>query len=234
MRKRLESTYSNTLKIFFYMANPIKKKVKRTDCLVHKFINLEALDILRNEGYKEEYNFFKKYESTLNKGVVWADQDFKSSNHFYHYEEGDGLYGFSNASLECSRYYASALCFAKNKELEKSLFFLGAACHLVQDSTVPAHAKVKLRNHKGFESFVISEVVAGYKHKTRHGVIQFQTPDEFISSNTKYAILIEHKFNNLKNKEERFKKITEKVLLRANQTTAGFLLMYYKKVIKKL
>lgn len=230
MRKNFKSTYGNTLKVLFYMANPIKKKVKRTDCIVHKFINLEALDILKNDGYEKEYNFFKKYTSSLNKGVVWADSDFKSTNHFYHHEEGGGLYGFSDASTECLRYYNTAICFAKNKEYDKSLFFLGAACHLVQDATVPAHAKKKLINHKGFESFVVREVISGYNHEIKHGMVKFNKPEEFISENTKYAVFIESKFRNLKNKEERFSKITDKVLLRANQTTAGFLLLYYNNI----
>lgn len=233
MKKRIESTYSNTMKVFLYMVNPIKKKVKRTDCVVHKFINLEALDMLKSEGYDKEYSFFKKYEESLNKGVVWADSDFKSTNHFYHHEEGNGLYGFSNAFTECTRYYNTAICYAKNKEYEKSMFFLGAACHLIQDSTVPAHAKRKLRNHKGFETYVISEVTNGYKHHIRHGVLTFKSPEEFIMENTKYAVAVEKKFQNLRNKDERFSKITEKVLLRANQTTAGFLLMFYEN-FKKL
>ncbi|MEG0773348.1 zinc dependent phospholipase C family protein [Clostridium sp.] len=230
MRNRIEHTYSNTMKVFLYMVNPIKKKVKRTDCLVHKFINLEALDILKNDGYYKEYEFFKKYAESLNKGVVWADSDFKSTNHFYHHEEGDGLYGFSNASAECVKYYKTAICYAKNQEYEKSLFFLGASCHLIQDATVPAHAKRKLRNHKGFESYVISEVTSGYKHKIKHGIIEFDKPEDFILENTKYAVTTEKKFQNLKNKEERFARITEKILLRANQTTAGYLLMFYKKI----
>lgn len=228
MKKQIENTYSNTMKVVLYMVNPIKKKVKRTDCVVHKFINLEALDMLKSDGYMEEYEFFKKYEEALNKGVVWADSDFKSTNHFYHHEEGGGLYGFSNASDECMKYYKTAICYAKNKEYEKSMFFLGAACHLIQDATVPAHAKRKLRNHKGFETYVISEVTKGFRHHVRHGIIKFNSPVEYITENTKYAVCIERRFQNLKNKEERFSKITDKILLRANQTTSGFLLMFYE------
>ncbi|HYE69663.1 MAG TPA: hypothetical protein VEA58_13685, partial [Anaerovoracaceae bacterium] len=42
-----------------------------------------ALSILLNDKYLEEYAFFARYIDEINKGAVWADQDFKSSNHFY-------------------------------------------------------------------------------------------------------------------------------------------------------
>ncbi len=37
------------------------------------------------------------YINDINAGVVWADQDLKSSNHFYNPYTNKGLYGNSNA-----------------------------------------------------------------------------------------------------------------------------------------
>ena len=82
--KTLETTYDYLLKTIFIAVNPIKKKVIRTECKVHKYINLYALNILKNDNYSSEYNFFSSYILDINEGAVWADQDFKSSNHFYH------------------------------------------------------------------------------------------------------------------------------------------------------
>ena len=168
IKVRIENTYGHTLKALLRAVNPIKKKVKKTDCIVHQFINREALIILKNDGYENEYNFFKNHIDTLNSGVIWADSDFKSTNHFYHYKEGKGLYGCSNALVECEKYYKKAKKHYGDENAVKAMFYLGAACHLIQDSTVPAHANVNLRNHKNFETWSIKKVEEGYSHHVKN------------------------------------------------------------------
>ena len=44
---------------------------------------MHALTILKNDLFYDQYVFFRDHLSDLNRGTVWADQDFKSSNHFY-------------------------------------------------------------------------------------------------------------------------------------------------------
>lgn len=80
---RLECIYHRFLKTLFLLLNPLKKIIIHTECQVHKHINLHALIILKNDKRMEEYSFFYDYMEEINKGAVWADQDFKSSNHFY-------------------------------------------------------------------------------------------------------------------------------------------------------
>ncbi|MDF2656623.1 MAG: phospholipase zinc-binding protein [Bacillota bacterium] len=80
---RLETTYHNILRSIFAAVNPVKKVIIKTECQVHKYINFHALNILKNDKYLEEHSFFQQYMEEINKGAVWADQDFKSSNHFY-------------------------------------------------------------------------------------------------------------------------------------------------------
>ncbi len=101
MIKQFEKTYGSALKGVFFAVNPLKKKMLKTNCTVHKYINIKAVDLLKIEGYEKEYKFFRKYIKHINNGVSWADQDFKSSNHFYHVSKGRGLYGFSDALTEC-------------------------------------------------------------------------------------------------------------------------------------
>ena len=67
----------------FLLLNPLKKMLVHTECQVHKHINLHALIILKNDKLLDEYGFFYDYLDNINEGSVWADQDFKSSNHFY-------------------------------------------------------------------------------------------------------------------------------------------------------
>jgi phytoene dehydrogenase-like protein len=106
MRKRIENAYGNVLTSTFKVVNPIKKSIINTDCEVHIFIQSNALEILKNEGYYREYIFFKDYLTQINKGLVWADQDFKSYHHFYNIKEERGKFGYDeNALTVINRYY---------------------------------------------------------------------------------------------------------------------------------
>lgn len=80
---KFENVYHRVLKSTFWVLNPFKKIIVKTECQVHIHINDHALSILLNDKYLEEYAFFARYIDEINKGAVWADQDFKSSNHFY-------------------------------------------------------------------------------------------------------------------------------------------------------
>ena len=71
-----EAAYDRVLNTVFSFTNPFKKIIIRTQCKVHKFINIRALTILKNDKYLKEYNFFNQYIKEVNKGAVWADQDY--------------------------------------------------------------------------------------------------------------------------------------------------------------
>lgn len=228
--KTIERTYNKTMKALIKIVNPIKKKVKKTDCIVHKFLNNESLRLLKQEGYDEEYRFYKEYISDLNKGVKWADSDFKSTNHFYHHEKGIGLYGFSNAKKEFVNYYQAAIFYGVNNDMNKSMFLLGAACHLIQDSTVPAHAMKRLKKHKPFEDYIIDRVKNGYSIKLQDQIKRFDHPEKYITENTVFAVMTLRSFADLRIKKDRFKKVSEVILLRACNTTAGLMLDFYNTI----
>ncbi len=80
---KFESAYERFLKSAFWVLNPFKKIIIKTECQVHTHINFHALTILKNDRYLAEYCFFSNAIEEINRGAVWADQDFKSSNHFY-------------------------------------------------------------------------------------------------------------------------------------------------------
>ena len=91
---RLESIFHKLLKSIFWFLNPFKKLIVKTECQVHKHINLHALTILKNDNFLEQYYFFRDSLDEINKGAIWADQDFKSSNHFYNpYKKKMGYMG---------------------------------------------------------------------------------------------------------------------------------------------
>lgn len=233
MRQGLERTYGKALRGVMYAVNPIKKKVLKTHCTIHKFINMQAIQILKNEGYIKEYEFFKENIAPLNDGVTWADQDFKSSNHFYHFSKGKGLYGFSDALTECKRYYSKSLAYIKLNDMKKAMFFLGAACHLVQDMTVPHHVNNRLLDsHRNFEMWILKRFMSDYSFLIDKGIIRYKTVDDYIKSNALIANNIYLKYMSIPDREEKYGKMAASTIKEAQNSTAGFLLDYYNEIHK--
>jgi phospholipase C len=233
LKKKFEVTYGKTLKGLMVTVNPIKKKIMKTHCTVHKFINIQAIDILKNEGYSEFHSFYKGHIKELNNGVTWADQDFKSSNHFYHHIKGTGLYGFSNALIEFEKYYKNALKFMEAGDTKQALFYFGAACHLVQDATVPQHVNNKLlKNHRNFELWIISKLMSDYSFPIFNEIIKQDKIEDYIRNNALFANETYISHANIKNKEDRYKKISTLIVQRAQKTTAGLMLNFYNEIKK--
>ncbi len=230
MKNKLEKTYNKTMNGAIKVVNPIKKRVKKTECIVHKFINKEALRLLNERNQIKEYEFYSNYISDLNRGVKWADADLKSTNHFYHHEKGRGLYGFSNAKDECIKYYNEALRLLKYNDINKAMFFLGAACHLVQDSTVPAHAMKNLKKHKPLEKYIVNKVLCGYSTNINEDIIRYPVIQDYVINNTKDAVITNMEFESFSIKKEKFEGISEIILAKAVRTTAGILSDFYENV----
>ena len=233
MKKKIEATYGNTLKALMITVNPIKKKIMKTHCIVHKYINIQAIEILKNKGYSEVHSFYKTYIKDLNNGVTWADQDFKSSNHFYHHNKGTGLYGFSNALTEFEKYYKTALKFIEAGDIKQALFYFGAACHLVQDATVPQHVNNKLlKSHRNFELWIISKLMSDYSFPIFNEIIEQDNVENYIKTNALFANKTYINCANVVNREEKYNKISVLIVQRAQKTTAGLMLNFYNEIKK--
>lgn len=228
MRRKFERTYGKTLRGLFSAVNPLKKKLLKTNCTVHKFITMQAIEILKNDGYDKQYEFFREHISSLNTGVAWADQDFKSSNHFYHLGKGKGLFGFSDALTECKDYYNKSMAYMKAKDVYKALFYFGASCHLVQDATVPQHVNNHLlKSHRKFELWIISRLLTDYSFVTGEGAIVYDSIDEYIRNNAIMANNAYMKNIYIESRDEKYGKIATEILQEAQRTTAGFMITYY-------
>lgn len=229
----IEKSYSFIYKNIFKALNPLKKKIIKTECLVHQFINNQAVLILKNDGNNEVYELMSEYIDYLNDGVVWADQDFKSSNHFYNPNTKRGLYGSSNAKKECISYYKSAIQNYMEGDIKEAMFYLGAACHLVQDLTVPQHANVELlHNHRSFENWVIKMYKRHHKFSVYEDGIYLNTVTEYIDLNSYTAINAYKKYNQIKNEHIRFFRITSIILTMAQKTTAGVMYKFFYDIQK--
>jgi phospholipase C len=228
MMLTLEGTYSLVYKNILRAVNPIKKRIVKTECIVHQAINNQSLHILRNDGFFDVYNLMSTYIDYINDGVVWADQDLKSSNHFYSPKTKRGLYGSSNAKNECESYYNRALNEFILGDIKEAMFYLGAACHLVQDVTIPQHANVKLlKNHRSFENWIIRMYRRFHKFRAYYGGIYLNSIGQYVELNSREAIKTHERFSHIENEQIRFYKITSVILVMAQKTTAGVMAKFY-------
>lgn len=233
MKTKVERIYSKIIKSLMYSVNPIKKIIIKTHCTVHKFINMESIELLKQNNHCAEYEFYIKNIKALNDGATWADQDFKSSNHFYHVERKKGLYGFSNALSECEKYYNKACIHYKEGDIYNALFYFGSACHLLQDVTVPQHVNNKLlKRHRDFELWIISKIFNDYSFKAHGDIIEYDKIEEYIVNNAKVANEIYSSSVNIYDKEKRYRKIAVTGISQAEKTTAGFMMKFYKDIGK--
>ncbi len=229
----VETTYDYMLKAIFGIASPLKKQIIKTQCQVHKYINIQALKILSNDGYIKEYNFFSSYISQINKGAVWADQDFKSTNHFYNPYKKRGLFGRKSALELGEEYYAKALAYWSKGSFDKALFFFGAVLHIIHDMTIPQHANIRLLdNHRQYENYVKRTYQHVNDFQVREGAYLLDTVREFIRFNARIALKVHKRLKDIADEDKRFFQITKCSLPLAKKTTAGAMVMFYNAIFK--
>lgn len=233
--ERFEASYDRVLNTIFSVTNPFKKAMINTHCEVHKFINVNALKILRNDKFYSEYHFFNNHIHEINKGAVWADQDYKSSNHFYNPFKRKGLYGRKDAMDLGIDYYYNALGLWKIGDINKSMFYLGAALHIIQDMTVPQHANIRLLdNHRQYETYIKRTYEYVEEFKIKEGTYLLDSIEDYIRFNTRVAIRINKHFKNISHEESRFYRIAKCGLPLAQRTTAGAMVTFYSDMFDKI
>lgn len=230
---RFETAYDKVLNTVFSITNPFKKAMIKTQCEVHKAINTNSLRILKKDDYYKEYHFFNKYISEINKGAVWADQDYKSSNHFFNPFKKKGLYGRSDA-MELGRdYYYEALSLIHLGDLKESMFYLGAALHIIQDMTVPQHANIRLLdNHRQYETYIKRSYKYIKEFKIKEGTYLLDSIEDYVRFNTRVALRVDKHFRYIEEEEDRFYRIARCCLPLAQRTTAGAFVTFYKDAFK--
>jgi len=229
VKKRLENVCSTALSGTLKVVNPIKKTIIKTDCEVHLFIQKNALDILKDNKYINEYNLFIEYSSQINRGLVWADQDFKSYSHFYNPRESKGLYASEYNALDIAKfYYKQALIYYRNGKYEKSMFYFGASAHIIQDLTIPQHAKGKLLdNHRQFELYVKSNYKKIKRFKSYEEPLILNSVEEYANYNSLNALKIDYIHRNINDLNTKFYLIALNAIKLAQTSTAGYMIMFY-------
>jgi len=122
---------------------------------VHVFCNNQALDILNNDGHTALAARLKPFLQVLNNGNHWADGGFRSVHHYYQPRSRKGILGFSSADKVFASYFNCALTYYSRGKMADSIFYLGAALHLIQDLCVPYHSLgIVLCGHRKYENWV--------------------------------------------------------------------------------
>ena len=229
MKNRVEVVCGRMISQTFRVINPIKKKIINTDCEVHLFIQKSALDVLRDEGYEKQFQFFNNFEKYINKGLVWADQDFKSYFHFYNPNDKRGMYGHNaNAMTLANAYYRSALNFISKDDYANGMAYFGAMCHIIQDVTIPQHAKRKLLDsHKQFETYVKLNYKKIKRFKTKEGPLVYDNISDYVESNARSALNFDYMYKDINDYKTKFYLIAFNALNLSQRSTAGCMLMFY-------
>lgn len=233
MKGRIEKVYGKFIKYVVRIVNPLKKSIIHTECLIHKHIISQALEILKNDGFLDANSFFSDYIAHLNEGAVWADQDFKSLGHFYSPVRRRGLYGSNNALSLALEYYKNAINEWKKADSEKSMFYLGAAVHIVQDMSIPQHANIRLLdNHRQYENFIKRTYLSTPIYKAHKGGYYISSIEEAVKCSARNAIKIYSRLRDIENDQKRYHTIAKFTLPLAQKTTAGCFMRFYRDVAK--
>ncbi len=119
-------------------------------------------------------------------------------------------------------------------EYGKSLFYLGAALHLIQDVTIPQHVNIRLLDdHRQFENFVKRTYQNVNAFQAYQGAYVLSTIENYMKFNARTALKIYKRFRDVKSDERRYYRITKCTLPLAERTTAGAMVMFYHQVVNK-
>ncbi|TCT16806.1 phospholipase C [Natranaerovirga pectinivora] len=226
----VEELYGILTNFIFRCLNPFKKIMIKTEAKVHKFNNKQAVLILKENGFTQEYYLFKYYLLYINNGSLWADLDFKSSSHFYSPFINKGLFGQPNSRRTANKYYDKAKKAWKKQNFEKAMFYLGACTHIIQDLTVPQHVVVKLLDdHRPYENYVKFTYKNVAEYKTIKEPIILSNVDNYLNFNALKAIKSYKKYRHL-GKRSKFHMWSIHNLPLAQRTTAGCFITFLEDV----
>jgi len=205
---------------------PLQKFFDRPP-VTHQFCLKQAIAILNQDGYKKAASFFNQGRAILYAGVAWADKGLKNVHHYFEPVSRKGLWHFASAADTFGMYYRCACHHARRGELEKTLFFLGAAAHLVQDMCVPHHVRAKvLLGHQEYEDWACDN---REKYACAAGTVRVDPlyPNHLIFTNAEMAADL---FDLVVDPEDyrAYHQATSLLLPQAQRSTAGLLLCFYE------
>lgn len=224
----LGQTLSKMTKLLLASAGPLQYFLD-TPGEAHVHCLNQAYTVLKQDSKEGVAALFQAHHAALTKGLYWADRGWKNVNHFYSHPDKQGIIGWPGATAECQYYFNRAFTFFP-KNVEKGMFFLGAALHLVQDMCVPHHSLgIVFDGHREFETWATKnwdEFPA-----TGGWYLAFSHPAQWIDHNASIsAPLYPLVSQNRECTEESYKKASEILIPLTIATSAGFLDFAYDRL----
>lgn len=191
----------------------------------HRFLTEQAICILKNDGYTEAAEFFSKFKDNLVEGNLWADLLWKNAFHHYSPVTEKGLLFFSGGADQCGHWFNAALNQWRKGRVGKSMFMLGAACHIVQDLCQPYHANCRVfGGHQKYEQWADSNKnLFAVNEGGMYGAQN--TPADWVVQNANFSF---RHIKNISKPGDDPQKIasTETLLAGAQKSSAGFLMFF--------
>jgi phospholipase C len=129
-------------------------------------------------------------------------------------------------------YYVKAVVLFRKGEFRESLFYLGAALHLIQDVTIPQHVNVRLLDdHRQFENFVRRTYQYAEAFQAFHGAYLLSTIENYVKFNARTALKVYRRFRNVRDDESRYYRTAKCTLPLAERTTAGAMVLFYNNTV---
>jgi len=210
----------NAVKLVLAAGTPIQRLVSGKG-ETHLFCNRQAVQILKKDGKGDYARLLNNYLEVINRGVLWADRGWKNFSHYLDPIAGLGLGPWPDARLECQSFFIRALSCWRQGNKKKSLFFLGAAVHLVQDLCVPHHARgIAFCGHKEYERWAQDNCIdfsvyseGKYNHASN--------PGEWVEVNARISRFYFPYVSNVSS-ETSYRMATGVLLPLSQRSTAGF------------
>lgn len=218
-------------KLMLTVALPFQAVINPTpERNTHRFCNSQAIGILKKDGFRKEALLYQSFLDSLNQGAVWCDKGFKYISHYYNPHEDIGLWHGPDAPTECRTYFNRAVDMWRRGYREKSIFYLGAATHIMQDLCVPHHASgLVFSGHQTFEGWA-------RKHYEDFAVQSggiyniFKDAEGWVKGNALISsAYLPEVYETVK--VSSIERTVEILLKRAQRTTAGFLHLFVQTVM---
>ena len=190
----------------------------------HRYLTERAVDVLRSDGFTEASDFFTRWLPVIVKGNYWADRLWMNATHHYNPSTGKGLWIWASAPDQLRNWWRAAMSAWRRRNVEKSMFMLGACLHLVQDCCQPYHSNcVVLDGHQKYEQWADchkEEFVVD--HGGLYGI--FERPEEWAAANAEASF--PHLAEVCSPLESDRRRATALLIPRAVRTSAGFLMFF--------
>lgn len=133
---------------------PVQKLFDRTGG-THRFLTLGALETLEADGFLALAAWYRGYLGEIMRGNRWADGAWKNSCHHYNPRRGRGLLLWPSAVDQAKTWFRRSVHSWESGDALRSMFFLGACLHIIQDVCQPYHSNcVILDGHQKYERWV--------------------------------------------------------------------------------